>query len=137
MRGASTSRLQAPISAFRRKRRSDQVMIFKIVRRKEWDEATKAGVFSGSSDDRADGFINCPAAHQLRATCDKHFAAEEGLLLIAVEPAALSEALRWNVSRGGDKFPHLYAELPLSFVQSVIEIGRDAMGRPIFPPGIP
>ncbi len=112
-------------------------MIFKIVRRKEWDEATKAGVFSGSPDDLRDGFIHFSAAHQLRATCDKHFAAEEGLLLVAVEPAALGEALRWDISRGSDKFPHLYAELPLSFVQSVIEIGRDAMGRPIFPPGIP
>ncbi len=112
-------------------------MIFKIVRRKEWEEAERSGVFRGSPDDLRDGFIHFSVAHQLRATAEKHFKNEDGLLLVACDPDALGEVLRWEVSRGGDKFPHLHAELPLRLVKSVSEIRRDASGRPLFPPGIP
>jgi uncharacterized protein (DUF952 family) len=112
-------------------------MIFKIVRGKEWDEAKASGVFKGSPDDERDGFIHFSAAHQVRGTLEKHFAGEDGLLLIACDPGAFGDALKWEVSRGGDKFPHLYGELPLNLVTSVSEIRRDASGRPILPPQIP
>jgi uncharacterized protein (DUF952 family) len=112
-------------------------MIFKILRRSEWDEARLSGAFFGSPDDKRDGFIHFSAAHQLRATAEKHFAGEAGLILLGVDPDALGDALKWEVSRGGDKFPHLYAELPLNAVASITEIRRDALGRPIFPPQIP
>jgi uncharacterized protein (DUF952 family) len=111
-------------------------MIFKVVRRQEWIEAKASGAFSGSPDDARDGFIHFSAAHQLGATLEKHFAGEDGLLLVACDPGALGDALKWEVSRGGDKFPHLYGELALNAVTSVIEIRRDASGRPILPPQI-
>ena len=110
-------------------------MIYKIMRKKEWDEAKASGVFKGSPDDLRDGFIHFSAAHQVRATFDKHFAGETDLLLVSVDPASLGDQLRWEVSRGGAKFPHLYGELPLRAATSVIEIRRDAW--PILPPEIP
>ena len=112
-------------------------MIYKILRRREWDEARASLVFAGSADDKRDGFIHFSAAHQLRSTCEKHFAGENDLVLLSVDPDALGEALKWEVSRGGDKFPHLYAVLPLSLAEGVVEIRRDAAGKPIFPPEIP
>ena len=112
-------------------------MIFKIVRRQEWAEAEKSGAFKGSLDDKRDGFIHFSAAHQLRGTLEKHFAHEDGLLLVACDPSVLGQSLKWEVSRGGDKFPHLYGDLPLTLVGSITEIRRDASGRPILPPQIP
>src|SRR5215472_7164952 len=112
-------------------------MIFKIVRRQEWEEAETSGAFRGSPDDKRDGFIHFSAAHQLRGTLEKHFAGEDGLLIVACDPGALGQSLKWEVSRGGEKFPHLYGELALKLVGSVSEIHRDASGRPILPPEIP
>ncbi|HYM18129.1 MAG TPA: DUF952 domain-containing protein [Micropepsaceae bacterium] len=112
-------------------------MIYKIMRKKEWDETQVSGVFKGSPDDLRDGFIHFSAAHQVRATVEKHFAGEEDLLLIAIDPASLADKLRWEVSRGGDKFPHLYGELPLNLATVLIEIRRDASGEPILPLEIP
>ncbi len=111
-------------------------MIFKIVRRKEWDAAVESGVLKGSPDDVRDGFIHFSAAHQLRATLEKHFLGEDGLLLLGCDPDALGANLKWEVSRGGDKFPHLYAELSLSLVALISEIRREASGKPIFLDGI-
>ena len=112
-------------------------LIYKILRPSEWDAAKATGVFTGSPDDARDGFIHFSTAEQLRATAEKHFAGETPLILLAIEPASLGEALRWEVSRGGQKFPHLYAELPLSLVKSRREIHRGVDGLCIFPPDIP
>ena len=85
--------------------------IYKIVSKTEWDDACRGGVFDGASVDRADGFIHLSAAHQVRETAAKHFDGRRDLLLVAFDPASLGDALRWEVSRGGDRFPHLYAPL--------------------------
>jgi uncharacterized protein (DUF952 family) len=69
-------------------------------------------VFSGSDADRRDGFIHFSARHQLLETARKHFAGQSGLVLIAFDAQALGPGLRWELSRGGDLFPHLYAPLP-------------------------
>ena len=112
-------------------------LVYKILRVEEWARMQQDGVFSGSPDDRHDGFIHFSAAAQVRATAEKHFAGESLIVLLAVEAEPLGETLRWEVSRGGQKFPHLYAELPLALVKSSQDIRRDAGGRYHFPPEIP
>lgn len=85
--------------------------IYKIVTRDQWDHAVRDGLFRGAPVDLADGYIHFSAAHQVRETAAKHFAGKANLLLVAIDPAALGDSLRWEVSRGGDRFPHLYDRL--------------------------
>ena len=108
-------------------------MVYKLARTAEWDAARKAGVFTGSADDERDGFIHLSRGPQLKATLEKHFAGEEGLLLVALDIDALGSTLKWEASRGGESFPHLYAPLKLTSVHSVVPIRRDGDGRPILP----
>lgn len=88
--------------------------IYKLVDGAEWEQARQAGAYDGSAIDRADGYIHLSAAAQLAETARRHYAGRKGLMLIAVDAAALGGALRWEPSRGGDLFPHLYGPLPLS-----------------------
>jgi uncharacterized protein (DUF952 family) len=108
-------------------------IIYKVVRTAEWDSAREAGVFKGSADDERDGFIHLSRAVQLRATLERHFAGEEGLLLVAVDTGGLGRELKWEMSRGGENFPHLYGTLKLTSVHSVTPIHRDKDGRSILP----
>ena len=108
-------------------------MLYKVARAAEWDAARKVGVFTGSADDERDGFIHLSRGTQLKATLEKHFAEEDGLLLVALDIAALGPALKWEASRGGENFPHLYGPLKLTSVHSVVPIRRDGDGRPILP----
>jgi uncharacterized protein (DUF952 family) len=111
--------------------------VYKIVSKAEWDKAEKTGIFTGSADDRRDGFIHLSSANQVRTTYDKYFQSEDKLLLVALEANRLGPSLRWEESRGGQKFPHLYGVLPLAAAESVTPIGRTPGGGPIFPPEIP
>jgi len=90
--------------------------IYKIFRAAEWEAAQGSGSFAGSSDDQRDGFIHFSTAEQLAGTAAKHFAGEAGLVLAAVEADLLGPALRWEPSRNGQLFPHLYGVLPLASV---------------------
>ncbi|KQT47708.1 dihydroorotate dehydrogenase [Methylobacterium sp. Leaf456] len=108
-------------------------LVYKICPRLLWQEAEAQGVFRGAPVDRADGFIHFSTADQAAETAARHFAAQGDLLLIAVETDALGEALRFEPSRGGALFPHLYGELPLSAVRSVAELPLGADGRHVFP----
>ena len=112
-------------------------LIYKIARKAEWAEAERTGVFTGSADDKRDGFIHFSAAAQVRGTCAIHFAGERDLLLVTVDTQRLGPALKWEVSRKGEKFPHLYGPLALSDVRSIVSIERGADGSAIFPPEIP
>jgi len=100
------------------------MLIFKIESLDAWQAAQAEGVYEGAPVDHADGFIHFSAADQVASTLEKHFAGRDGLLLIAVNAEALGDDLRWEVSRGGALFPHLYA--PLS-IQAVVDV------RPIPP----
>ena len=111
-------------------------IVYKIARKAEWEEAAKTGVFTGSPDDKRDGFIHLSSAAQVRATCAIHFAGERDLVLVAIEAERLGPSLKWEVSRKGDKFPHLYGPLRLDDIRSVSAITGE-QGRPIFPPEIP
>jgi len=87
-------------------------LVFKIVGRDEWREAEAAGVFAGSAVDLADGYIHFSTADQAPETAAKWFSGRTDLRLVAVEADALGPDLRWEPSRGGALFPHLYGPLP-------------------------
>ena len=107
--------------------------IYKICERALWREAERAGLFRGAPVDARDGFIHFSTAAQVRETAARHFAGAADLMLIAVEAAALGGALRWEVSRGGDLFPHLYGPLPLAALlwAKPLPLGSDR--RHVFP----
>ena len=92
------------------------MVVYKIVAADEWRAAEAAGVFVGASIDRADGFIHFSTAEQAPETAAKWFAGRDDLTLAAVDAEALGADLRWEPSRGGALFPHLYAALPMSAV---------------------
>lgn len=96
--------------------------IYKICPASAWREAERQGVFRGSADDRRDGFIHFSAASQVAGTAAKHFAGQTGLFLIAIDAAALGEALKWEPSRGGELFPHLYGELDIGAVTNILDL---------------
>jgi uncharacterized protein (DUF952 family) len=87
--------------------------IYKICPAALWREAEREGRFGGAPVDLADGYIHFSTASQLRETAAKHFAGQAGLLLISVDAGKLGAALRWEPSRGGALFPHLYRPLAL------------------------
>lgn len=87
------------------------MLIYKICDAALWETAVQAGAFDGAEIDLADGYIHFSTAEQMRETAAKHFAGRADLLLIAVEANALGEALKWEPSRGGALFPHLYRPL--------------------------
>lgn len=109
------------------------VQVYKILRQDEWMAAQATGVFRGSSDDLRDGFIHFSAGPQLLGTAEKYFAGERNLVLLAVDDAAMGETMRWEVSRGGQKFPHLYGDLPLDRALWARPILREANGGFVFP----
>ena len=89
-------------------------MIYKICTAAEWREAEQAGVYRGSAVDHRDGFIHFSTAEQAAETAAKWFAGQRDLVLVAVDADALGDRLKWEPSRGGALFPHLYGELPLA-----------------------
>jgi uncharacterized protein (DUF952 family) len=109
------------------------VLIFKIVHRGEWEAATRGGEYAGSAKDRADGFLHFSTAKQLMGTLERYYANETGLALVAVNEDLLGSALKYEPSRDGALFPHLYAPLPVSAVKWVREIGRDLNGGFVLP----
>ena len=103
------------------------LLAYKVLTEAELGELER-GTFAGSAADRADGFIHLSTAAQLAGTIEKHFMAATGLSIAAVDLAALGDAIRWEVSRGGDSFPHLYGALTLDVVIAYGPLERDADG---------
>ena len=112
-------------------------LVYKICPRDLWREAESLGRFTGAPVDRADGFIHFSTAEQVAETAARHFAGQDDLLLVAVAADALGPALRFEPSRGGALFPHLYADLPLSAVRSVAVLHLGPDGRHVFPAEVP
>jgi len=111
--------------------------IFKILTAAEWRAAEAAGAFTGSAVDIADGYIHFSTARQVRETAAKHFAGQADLLLLHVDASRLDpQALRWEPSRGGALFPHLYAPLPVDCVTRVDPLPADGAGH-VFPRDLP
>lgn len=106
--------------------------IYKICPAALWRKAEVTGVFEGAPVDIADGFIHFSSAQQVAETAAKHFAGQDNLLLIAIDADKL-EGLRWEPSRGGALFPHLYGPLDLKAVVKIEALPLGPQGH-IFPP---
>lgn len=91
-------------------------LIFKIESQSVWQQASTAGLYTGAPVDVADGFIHFSSADQVSGTLGKHFAGRRNLVLVAIDADALGDTLKWEVSRGGALFPHLYADLTMDSV---------------------
>jgi uncharacterized protein (DUF952 family) len=109
------------------------MLIFKICHTGEWDAAKHAASYAGSAKDRADGFLHFSTAKQLMGTLQKYYAAEDDLVLVAVDENLLGGALKYEPSRDGALFPHLYAPLPVSAVKWLRPIARDSSGGFVLP----
>lgn len=107
----------------------DDARIYKIMPAADWAAAQAAGTYEGSAHDRRDGFIHFSTAEQTAETAAKHFAGQDGLVLLAVDTVTLGPELRWEVSRGGALFPHLYAPLSCASVTAVYDLLLGPDGR--------
>ena len=111
-------------------------LIYKICPEELWRAAEAAGRFEGAPVDQADGYIHFSTKAQVRETARRHFSGQAGLLLLAVEAEALGAGLRWEPSRGGDLFPHLYGTLPLAAVRRIDPLPLGPDGTHSFPPSL-
>jgi len=109
------------------------MLIFKILRAEEWQTLLAEGRTHGAPIDVADGYIHFSTANQTRETLDKHFAGEDNLILLAVETDGLGADLKWEPSRGGALFPHLYSLLRLADVAWSAPISLSPGGAHILP----
>ena len=107
--------------------------IYKIVPQELWQDARKAGVFRGASIDLRDGYIHFSTGAQAIETARLHFAGQGDLLLVAVDATVFGDALKWEPSRGGALFPHLFADLPLDAVLWEKPLPLDPDGAHVFP----
>jgi uncharacterized protein (DUF952 family) len=94
---------------------------FKILTAEQWDQFRADGMFMGAPVDQADGYIHLSTAEQLEETLSKHFAGQEGLVVAEVALSGFGDALKWEASRGGALFPHVYAPLTMRSVVSYLE----------------
>jgi uncharacterized protein (DUF952 family) len=111
--------------------------VYKIVPETLWREAKTKGVFEGADVDHKDGYIHFSTGAQARETAERHFAGLTGLILVAVNTLVLGDALRFEPSRGGDLFPHLYGFLPLSAVLWEMPLLIGVNGQHAFPDRMP
>jgi uncharacterized protein (DUF952 family) len=102
--------------------------VYKILKASEWAAARRAGRFEGAAIDLTDGYIHLSTAAQAGETARLHFAGQANLVLLRIDAAALGEALRWEPSRGGQLFPHLYGALDCALVEAATPIVLGADG---------
>jgi uncharacterized protein (DUF952 family) len=108
---------------------------YKVLTTEQYAQFKAEGVFKGAPVDLADGYIHMSTREQAAETVAKHFAGQDRLVLLMIDLAPFGDAVKWEVSRGGALFPHLYADLPISAVAGkvVLRIGDD--GKHLFPAG--
>ncbi|RED48032.1 DUF952 domain-containing protein [Aestuariispira insulae] len=109
------------------------MIIYHLARKAAWEQAERAGAYTGTPEDLADGFMHFSTAAQVAESAAKHRAGETDLILIGAEGDELGAALKWEESRGGQLFPHLYADLPLSAVKMAIPLELGPHGLHLFP----
>ena len=104
-------------------------IIYKVLRQSEWIQTQKEGSFAGSAHDIRDGFIHMSTFAQLQGTLDKHYTEGDVLILAAVRLADVVKSVKWEVSRGGAEFPHIYGALPFSAIKEHWTLSPDPKGR--------
>jgi uncharacterized protein (DUF952 family) len=110
-------------------------IVYKVLTPAQWSEVLETGRFTGAPIDLADGFIHLSSAHQLVETVRKHFRGHGELFVVAFDADLLGGDLKWETSRGGDLFPHLYSPLLLSHVIESFTLPVNDLGEHAFPPG--
>lgn len=108
-------------------------LVYRLCHTGEWRDAVVDGAFTGSDADRADGFIHLSTADQVEETAARHYAGVRPLMLLIVDSRRVSGDLRWERSRGGAVFPHLYGTIPVEAVLSALTLSEDREGHLIFP----
>lgn len=111
------------------------MLIYKIFRAREWAEFRDRGETRGAPIDLADGYIHFSTGTQVGATCQKYFAGARGLILLALESDELAHDLKWESSRGGAQFPHLYRALRMQDVMWQTGLPLGPKGH-VFPEGV-
>ena len=106
---------------------------YKILTGPQWQAFVADGHFAGAPIDVADGYVHLSTADQLTETADKHFAGQTALWVAAIDLDLLGSAVKWEPSRGGALFPHVYAALPMAAVIAAAPLDRDADGAVILP----
>jgi uncharacterized protein (DUF952 family) len=106
---------------------------YKVLTALQMAELEREGVFAGAPIDLSDGYIHLSTADQLTETVTKHFAGQDDLHLVAVDLVVLSDVVKWEASRGGQLFPHIYAALPLSAAVAYGPLARAADGAVVLP----
>ncbi|MES2303161.1 MAG: DUF952 domain-containing protein [Pseudomonadota bacterium] len=104
------------------------VVAYKVLTGPQMTQLEQAGVSKGAPVDLADGYIHLSTEAQLTETVDKHFAGQDDLHVVAVDLVALGDAVKWEPSRGGQLFPHIYGDLPLSVAVAYGPLERDEAG---------
>jgi Uncharacterized protein conserved in bacteria len=110
--------------------------IYHICSRREWEAIRNGDRYEGSPQDRADGFIHFSTAAQLAESAARHYAGQHDLVLLEVDAGSLGPALKWEPSRGGQLFPHLYGPLPLTSVRRTADLPLGPDGRHVLPWGL-
>jgi uncharacterized protein (DUF952 family) len=108
---------------------------YKILTKDQYDQLKTDGTFKGAPVDLEDGYIHLSTREQAAETAAKHFAGQDNLVMLMVDLAPFGEAVKWEESRGGALFPHLYADLPLSAVAGKVVLRLDEQGKHLFPAG--
>lgn len=108
-------------------------MIYHMCRADEWEAALAGGAYAGSSQDREDGFIHFSTAEQIVESARRHRAGQDGLLLLAIDPAVLGDRLKWEPSRGGALFPHVYGTISPAESAWVKPLPLGENGEHVFP----
>ena len=112
------------------------MLIYKIFRAPEWQHLAETGQTDGAPIDLADGYIHFSTGAQIRETAERHFSGEDDLLLLAIDATALGAALKWEPSRGGQLFPHLYGPLALNTVLWIEDLPLAPDGHHTFPASV-
>lgn len=111
------------------------MLIYKIFRSEEWAALCRDGATAGAPIDRADGYVHFSTGEQVAETAAKYFADAEGLVLLACDSEAMAAELKWEPSRGGALFPHLYRDLTMDDIVWQTDLPIEG-GQHQFPPGV-
>lgn len=112
-----------------------ELFAYKILTAEQYDQFKADGVFKGAPIDLQDGYIHMSTRDQAAETAAKHFAGQDRLVMLMIDLAPFGEAIKWEVSRGGALFPHLYGDLPISAVAGKVILRLDDTGNHLFPAG--
>jgi uncharacterized protein (DUF952 family) len=112
-----------------------ELFVYKILTKDQFARMKADGIFHGAPVDLKDGYIHLSGRDQAAETAAKHFAGLDELVMLMIDLAPFGDAIKWEESRGGALFPHLYGDLPMSAVAGKVVLRLDDRGQHLFPAG--